>query len=112
MHTYVMGPGRFLAACAAILLTTGLFSCVSANAATLYVSPEGNDGWSGRSPRIAAADGPFATLERAQAEVRRVVADGPPRGGVTVFVRGGTYELTAPFTLGPEDSGAPGSPVV
>ena len=35
-----------------------------------------------------------------------------PTGGVTVWLRGGRYELTEPFVLGPEDSGQFNAPVV
>ncbi|MBM4085953.1 MAG: right-handed parallel beta-helix repeat-containing protein, partial [Planctomycetes bacterium] len=35
-----------------------------------------------------------------------------PRSGVTVFVRGGVYLLTETLTLGAEDSGAEGAPIV
>ena len=38
----------------------------------LYVSPSGNDSWSGRlsAPNSRKTDGPFATLERARDEIR------------------------------------------
>src|SRR5215210_8100915 len=37
-----------------------------------YISPGGDDAWSGRlsEPNAARTDGPFASLERAKAEVR------------------------------------------
>jgi len=38
----------------------------------LYVSANGNDAWTGRAPEREGADGPFATLERARDEIRRV----------------------------------------
>jgi len=82
-----------------------------------YVGPDGNDAWSGRlpEPNATKSDGPFATLERAREAVRTLRSRAPEsrlRGGATVFVRGGTYEITRTFTLGPEDSGRPGAPIV
>lgn len=80
------------------------------NAATYYVSPHGNDAWSGRIafPNRAKTDGPFATVARAQNEARRAKTGGTVR----VLVRGGTYFLDKPLQFAPIDSGDPGSPVV
>jgi hypothetical protein len=73
----------------------------------LYVSTNGNDAWSG------ARDTPFATLERARDAIRALKqAGGLPQGGVTVEIRGGTYELGRPFELTAEDSGSDGAPIV
>ena len=101
---------RLLAACLVI-------SCLlnSSWAATmLFVSPNGNDAWSGRTAtRVAdGSDGPFATLTKARDELRRLKASGLLKDGATVFVRGGTYELHETLTFGPEDSGTAQSPVV
>ncbi len=73
---------------------------------TFYVATNGNDSWSGTlpSPNRARTDGPFATLQRARDEVRRIVAENLTKD-VRVLVRGGTYYLPEGFALGPEDSG-------
>ena len=73
---------------------------------TYYVSPSGNDRWSGlaRTPNPDSNDGPCATLERARDAVRALKATGQLRGSVTVYLDDGTYPLTAPITFGPEDS--------
>ncbi|HEY0834758.1 MAG TPA: right-handed parallel beta-helix repeat-containing protein [Azospirillum sp.] len=65
-----------------------------------YVSPRGDDRWTGRSPEASpdGRDGPFATLDRALAVAR----GGGPK---TVLLRGGTYRLAEPVRLGPEDEG-------
>jgi len=89
----------------------------TAQGLTLYVSGDpgkGNDNWSGRLAEAKAdgTDGPFATLGRAQAELRKLKAAGRLDGPATVFVRRGVYELTETFSLGPEDSGTPENPVV
>ena len=77
-----------------------------AAACAFFVSPDGSDGADG------TREHPFATLARARAAVRAVKARGPlPAGGVTVWLRGGTYRVASTLTLGTEDSGEPGAPV-
>jgi len=79
----------------------------------LYVSPAGNDSWSGRTPAPGNYDGPFATLERARDEIRGLKQDGGlPMGGVAVMLRGGTYERSRVFELSLADSGTLESPIV
>jgi len=82
--------------------------------ADFFVSPAGNDGWSGRLPEPdpAATDGPFATLARARDEVRqlkRTAAE--PQAPITVMVRGGKYHLAETLVLGAQDSGSPDAPI-
>jgi len=80
-----------------------------------YVSPQGNDSWSGTlpGPNRGRDDGPFATLERARDAVRALKRQGKlPRGGVTVWLRGGTYFRQTPFALTAEDSGHTDSPIL
>ena len=91
-----------------------LVSIGGAQAADCYVSPQGRNTWSGTlaAPNAAATDGPFATLEQARDEIRRLKAAGVPAQAVTVFLRGGIYELPATFKLGQEDSGTAQAPVV
>jgi len=85
-----------------------------AHAADYYVSPRGNDTWSGTlaEPNAGATDGPFATLQRARDAIRKLkeTENGLP-GPVTVALRGGRYELAAPVVFDPRDSGAEGRPV-
>jgi hypothetical protein len=72
--------------------------------ADLFVSPQGNDSWSGKlpAPNASRTDGPVASVARAQVllrELRKANPDAPR----TVQLRGGTYYLplspTAPGTL-------------
>ena len=78
----------------------------------LHVSPHGDDGWSGRRARVEGQDGPFASLERARDEIRRIkAAGGLPEGGVTVELAAGRYQLAGPLELGAEDSGTPDAPI-
>ncbi len=80
-----------------------LAMAVSVEAVTIYVSPTGNDAWSGRlaQPDSQGSDGPVATLERARDIIRRAKSTGTSR----VIVGDGRYKLTRPFVLSPADSG-------
>lgn len=91
---------------AVVLLILSAVSCVS-TAAEFTVAVGGNDA----NPGTEAL--PFATLERARDAIRQIKNKAPlPEGGVTVEVRGGTYQLTKPFQLSEADSGATNAPVV
>lgn len=76
---------------------------------SLYVSPNGNDNWSGKLETVNAenTDGPFATIQRARNEIRQLkrLQSGRLSQSVTVFLRGGTYFLSEPVIFTPEDSG-------
>ncbi len=90
-------------------------SCTLAAAADFYVATVGNDAWSGKltEPNADRTDGPFATLERARDEIRKLKQVGPwPPGGVTVEVRGGVYQRPRTLRLSAQDSGTEGAPVV
>jgi hypothetical protein len=74
-----------------------------------HASPNGND------RNLGTAAKPFETLARARDAVRGVQAGNGgklPAGGATVWLRGGRYELSETFVLGPEDSGREGAPIV
>lgn len=94
--------------------------------ADFYVSPNGNDSWSGTlaEPNSGGTDGPFLTLERAQKAVRETKAqvfkpkDAPvekrwigsphPFGkgkDILVYLRAGTYSLKQPLVFDPADGG-------
>jgi hypothetical protein len=77
------------------------------------VAPDGNDAWSGRLTEANAArtDGPFATLERARDEVRRLKAAGPLAQPVDIRLRGGIYRVGRAIEFTPEDSGSAATPV-
>lgn len=82
---------------------------------TLFVSPIGNDSWSGtsQSPNEQQTDGPFATIERARDEIRRKKNLGVlPASGTSVEISGGVYQLDQPFTLTEEDSGSVTAPIL
>ncbi len=72
----------------------------------LYVAVNGNDAAPG------TLEAPFATLEKARDELRRLRAAGAVKGAATVWVRGGLYALPRTLTFAAEDSGSPTAPVV
>jgi len=94
-----------------IMLTAALIVLVGIPCSadqTLYVSPSGNDTWSGRSATAAGTDGPLATLNGARLAARKYAGT----GAVNIIFAGGRYELTAPVVFEKEDSGAKNAPVV
>lgn len=90
------------------VLAVGLVLALQVMAAgsEFYVAGGGSDSNAGAKER------PFATLARAREAVRSLKKTGLPAGGVTVWLRGGTYPLSGTFELTREDSGEKGSPVV
>lgn len=76
----------------------------------LYVSPSGNDGWSGKLAAVNAArsDGPLASLGAARDAIRKLKAVGTLTVPVEVRVRGGVYRPDQALALEPRDSGTAG----
>ena len=77
------------------LIVGGAFS------AELYVAPDGSDANPGTKSE------PLASIGKARDAVR-LRANAKP---VTVYLRGGTYELTAPVVFRPEHSGTENAPI-
>ncbi|HNS32510.1 MAG TPA: right-handed parallel beta-helix repeat-containing protein [bacterium] len=73
----------------------------------IYVSLQGKD------TNPGTKESPFATINRAQEEVRRIKRErGMPEGGIAVYLRGGKYFIKESVVFGKEDSGTESSPVV
>jgi hypothetical protein len=88
-----------------LILSTTLLLALPGPAAQLYVSTTGSDVNPGTSAK------PFATLERARDEVRQLKQDGKlPKGGLTIWLRGGDYLRTNALQLTAADSGTPDAP--
>ena len=85
-----------------------------ADATTLHVSPAGRgSACTAREPcGLRTARTRAGALARHYAAIAESGRHGKAAGNVVVELRGGTYRLTSPFTLGPQDSGTPGHPVV
>ena len=81
-----------------------------------YVSPEGNDLFTGTLARNNGrrTDGPFASIGHARdaARIASHGASGKVVRSVTVVIRGGTYWLQQPLILGPSDSGTAEFPII
>ena len=101
-----------LSLCLTAVPFSWLFGLAEDGAIELYVSPEGDDEWSGRGEELSAPDGPFATLARAREELRKLKAAGQLGKGAVVNVLPGIYSLSETFALGPEDSGSEDAPIV
>ena len=90
-----------------LILTASVPLSLPAAEAQLYVAPSGSDTSSGTQSK------PFATLERARDEVRRLRQTGElPKGGLTIWLRGGDYLRTNALQLTAADSGTPDAPIV
>ena len=75
-----------------------------ASAAKLYVAVNGSDSNDGSESK------PFATVQKAKDTIRTMKSTGSlPDGGVTVYLRGGTYYIDEGMTFTEEDSGKEGS---
>ncbi len=88
-----------------LLLTALMFT--HASALDFYVSLRGNDDSPGTIEK------PFLTLERARDAVRalRRASPGTEQQSFTIWLRGGTYELSRTFELTRVDGGHPGASV-
>jgi hypothetical protein len=72
---------------------------------TVYVSPQGQDTWSGAHPKPTRAgdDGPLASVQKAVETARALRQPGGPR--VHLVIAPGDYRLERTIELGPADSG-------
>ena len=100
-----------------LVLLVGVIACVqdlSAQPTGLVLAPvELHVAQQGADANPGTVEHPFATLERARDEIRKLKqAGGLPPGGVVVEIHGGRYELAKPFELTAEDSGTAGSPII
>lgn len=70
-----------------------------------YVGPNGNDHWTGHrgSANWTKSDGPFLTVQRALEAAREWKKK--ENQGATIYFKAGTYTLSEPLVLLPEDSG-------
>lgn len=103
---------RILAFCLAVGLLFGVWPPPNGHAeeeagTAFYVAPNGSDSNSG------GESDPFRTLEAARDAVRSLKGgSGLPAGGVTVYLREGTYPRSSTFELTEQDSGTADSPIV
>jgi len=73
----------------------------------IFISPRGSDSNNGTREK------PFASIERAREEVRRIKNEsGMPEDGIAVCLRAGKYFVGESILFGKEDSGTADAPVV
>lgn len=96
-------PAGDLAAAIVVLMFLG---AVPAAGLEYWVSTTGHDAQPGTKEK------PFATLERARDAVREAKKAGPLKGRVTVWLRGGLYQLEKTFELSAPDAGTADAPIV
>ena len=84
----------------------------TASANTFYVATNGNDSWSGTLPvpNASKTDGPFATFDRARAQVQSLISAGAQP--LTVQFRAGTYSLSKTEEFTAADSGTANAPII
>lgn len=94
------------------------FSLVVACIATaepvqLFVSPQGNNAWSGTlaAPNNAANDGPLASIAAARDKLRTRKQQNALNEGAVITIAPGTYRIEAPIEFTPEDSGGATAPI-
>ncbi len=88
------------------LLLSSFVSMAQADEIVLYVSHEGNDAWRGGS-----IDRPFASIQKARDAIRAMKKEDGLNEPVTVYIRGGLYELDEPIVFTLEDSGTRTCPI-
>jgi hypothetical protein len=91
------------------LVAAGSISiALSAKELSIYVSPMGNDAWSGlaASPASDGKAGPLATLEMALKKARQARTGPGAADQVGIVLRDGFYPLSEPIRMTAEDSGA------
>jgi hypothetical protein len=73
---------------------------------TFFLSPEGNDRWTGSlsAPNRSRRNGPWATLAGARDNLRTLRATGKVSGPVTLLIQDGRYELRKTVEFAQEDS--------
>jgi hypothetical protein len=95
------------------LLFAVAFTLCRVEALTLYVSPKGNDTWSGESSRIKKGSdkGPLASLVGARDRLRVLRKEGCLTEPVDVIFADGIYEISESVVFEPQDSGTPEAPI-
>jgi len=80
----------------------------------IYVSPNGNDAWSGTMAQVNEdkTDGPLASIERALDKVKVYRSSETQGKTIKVVLRGGIYKISNPIVITPEHSGKEGAPTI
>jgi hypothetical protein len=90
-----------------IVLSIFFISSCQEESVNIFVDTKGND-----SQGIGTIDQPFATLERARNEIRKIKQEGSDVRSFQIFLRGGIYFRSDAFELSEEDSGTEDAPII
>ncbi|WP_165224365.1 right-handed parallel beta-helix repeat-containing protein [Aquisphaera insulae] len=106
-------PGLVLILSLASLASAPITTAARGAPAIVYVSTDGNNAWTGRRPTPSpdGRDGPVASPRRALELARELRKAGLAGEGIRIEIRSGTYFLSDPLTLLPEDSGTQEKPI-
>ena len=88
---------------ALLILNVFPISVAASSGTAFYVAADGDDSGNG------SISSPFKTLEKARDTIRAMKKK--PDGGITVYVRGGTYKIDKTFELTDDDSGTDNCPI-
>jgi hypothetical protein len=109
------GPGADLVRAFELARLAQRPEAASPAAYEIFVSPLGNDAWSGRR-QVSGGDGPLLSLPAAQRKARAlgqlIAQGGQAAKPVHVILLPGSYRLSQPLMFDERDSGRPGQPVV
>jgi hypothetical protein len=89
-----------------ILLLITVFIQAENSVITFYVSPEGNDTWSGKTIKT-----PFKTIEQAQRAIQDLKKNSRLDRPIIIYLCGGKYALQSPLYFLPRDSGTESCPI-
>ncbi|MFI4911233.1 MAG: right-handed parallel beta-helix repeat-containing protein [Sedimentisphaeraceae bacterium JB056] len=84
-----------------ILVLAGYVSAID-----IYVSPDGKDSADG------SLEAPYKTIQRARDQLRHLKSNTDEEIAATVYIKGGTYELTETLEFNELDSGTEDAPIV
>ncbi|MCX8064156.1 MAG: right-handed parallel beta-helix repeat-containing protein [Candidatus Hydrogenedentes bacterium] len=95
-----------------LILTPALL----AEPVNIYVSPKGDDNWSGEieEPNSEKTNGPFATINRALDKVKEIRKNfsEDSQSTVKIIIREGIYNIITPLVIEPEHSGTEKAPTI
>ncbi len=97
-----------------LLLTLSIGSANPTFATVIYVTPQGNDNWTGALalPNLAKTDGPLASLDGARKAVRALKIKQSFAGTVHVQFADGEYTLDSTVLFTSQDAGTASAPIV
>ncbi len=99
--------------CFALLFAVTIFAQDS-NEILIYVSPDGNDEWSGTigEPNENKTEGPIATIQKALDKVKEIRSSEMGEKTIKIILRDGVYLINKPIVITTEHSGKENAPTV